>query len=390
MIKKSLLFLVLCSLSLIVYAQSEVYIGEGDKAHSSGQYQEAIKKYRAALTIMANNNVSKGSEKYVSIEKKIYKAEENQKLFNSAEAKFKAGTEQGYRNAKSTWQQLLQINKTDAVAQRRIRDCDARLASISEGKVDKALWDSVYMARNKTAFEYYLAQYPNGVYEKEAKKEIDLINEDILWEEIKAEDTLDKYLDYLSSSKYLKYKGEADVAICRKNDDLYWKNLSQSGKMDEIREYATKFSDGGCKQYVNEALLILKQEQYKRYYDLSESHYKNKLYRKAIAQYDEIKRHVPLLESAQIIYDDCKAEATYESIKKSKHVGDWVNFVEQYPTSRHYPEIANKLALKYAEQLNAYSTDDDYNKILSLASDSKTIKTVKEKIAKNKKKNKKK
>lgn len=388
--KRSLFFLIIWGVSLCFYAQSDEYVKEGNSAFSSGKYTEAVKKYKAALVLMANNKVNKGSEQYITIEKKIYQAEENQKLYNSAEAKFRAGTEQGYKSAKNILQQLLKKNKTDANAQRRIKDCDAKLASIEGLKLDKELWDSIHVVKTREAYEYYLAKYPHGNFEKEARQEIEWMNEDTLWKEVLAQNTLEIYKEYLSSSKYQKYKEEANLAICHKNDDLRWKSLSESGDIEAIRDYATKFSASDCKQYINEALIILKQDQYKQYYQNCENYYKQKQYGKAAALYEEIKRHVPLTQSAQTIYIDCKAEISYVTVKRSKHSGDWVNFITQYPDSRHYPEIADKLALEYANQLNAYSTDEDYNKIISLAHDSKVVKTVNEKIEKNRKKNQKK
>ncbi|WP_221412365.1 hypothetical protein [Dysgonomonas sp. 520] len=392
---KFICFLLLL-VSIGVNAQSDEYVSEGNNAYATGRYSVATKKYRAALVIMDKENVGKGAAKRLNVEKKIYKSEEAEKLYNRAEAKFKIGSETGYKEAQSLFKKLVSQNKTDVIAQRRIRDCSDKLEGISvrrekeqeARKAENEMWEKVLSQKSKEAYENYLAQYPEGIYVKTAKQEVDSIDEEALWQRTISDDSLEQYIAYLSSSKLQKYKMQADQIICRKRDDIYWKKISESGDMKAVQEYTTSVSETDCKQYIGEGILMIRQVRYKKYYDLSKLHYEKKNYKSAIAQYDEIKKYVPLLKDAEVIYKDCQAEIKYDKIKKSKNEKDWLSFVEQYPESRHYAEMADKLALTYADRLNKSSTQSDYDRIMNLATDSKVKKKVEEKIAKNKKKKK--
>lgn len=352
-------------------AQHERYLKEGNRLFKLGRYGRAIEQYEVVLTLLQDKGMSGTYKEYAEIEKKIIwsrKAENGIVRANSFLKK------EQYEEAKKQYKSVLSINPADAGAKKGIEICEEKLALTQK------------MPEEETSVkEIYSTGKEDNISGKNGEiTEADLAEDMLLWQRTVNVNTGEAYENYLRSSRVAAYKNEAMLALCKWRDTQHWTRISGKGNIDSLHAYLE--SEVPCKQYEFEAGVRIKQYEFRDMLRMCENLYKKREYGEALSWYDYIRSIVPLPDSDKKIYEDCKAEITYLSIKKKSRTEELEQFVEFYPFSRHYAAIANRLAEKYADLLSVQSVQEDYDRILRLASDPKTIKEVKKKINKNKKK----
>lgn len=221
--KKILLTLGLCLLSIISYAQSAVQ--QADHAFASGNYSDATQLYEMAASTIANNETER---------KKLYDAANNCRKLVSLHAKAnKAYQAQQYETAMESYNLILKYNPKDSRANTRKKEYIKATQYAQEIAMWKKVDNQQKFTDKVTEAKEYLKQYPSGRYKDEAKN---LIAEGELWEKVNTEKTYTAYQYYIENSKLKIYQKEAEKAIS-KIDDRLWEYAKILNTQESYLEY---------------------------------------------------------------------------------------------------------------------------------------------------------
>ena len=169
------------------------YESKGDSAYKAGDYEEAEVQYNAALALLKAQKVDENSPEYLLLERKLTRARTCLPLMQEARMLMAAAkanpTEEAFGKAKKAYQAILLKNSEDRSARQQILACDAGINTLLRNREDEALWAKVQEMMSKSAYETYLAEFPDGLHSSEAKSSLMKIEDEQLWLHAKMENT---------------------------------------------------------------------------------------------------------------------------------------------------------------------------------------------------------
>lgn len=371
--KRSVITLVVCCCYAISIAQTNTYVREGNQAFRSGQYQVAIHKYKAGLTLMENRRVSENSSEYLSVQKELARAERGLSLVNTAESAFKMGTENGYLRAKNTYRQVLALNNNDARARQRILDCDKHVNIIVQSRKDQLLWKETLLSNTRASYIEYLAQYAGGLFADQARNAVEKIDDNQLWAEVSSQGTQAAFERYLQDSKLGIHSTAAKHELDVIKDRQLWDNVASSQHIQDFRGYLED-SSNSIKHYRDSAeanIFLL----------TAIHHAQQNETRKAVEYFERASNIMKLNDEAKKLYIQAKEQEDYKMLKRSPSLTNVTEFLNAYPNSPQRTEISDLYSRLASETFTIDTREEEYKRVLAYATEKNTINVVERQYA---------
>ena len=378
---------------LCIFAQSggyKDYISKGDNAVARGQYEDAKKQYEAAKVLLKKTDPNLTSNEGLTITKKANKAFRCIDMMSRAEAHFQQAenekTEAAYERAKQSYQAIVSEQASDRYSRDRIAYCNAKMEQIALSQLDKQTWAKIHSLAepSKETYLQYIANFPEGMYVKDAQRKVAMYEDEELWATMKKRNNKESYLSYINKSKLGTYKSEAQMAINRIDDKDAWQKALSANTIEAYNAYI-KNEENPAKQYQREA--IAQRSKLQTMIDI-------KARQNQPSETESAASVVQVLEEAAKVADLSVEEKNI--LAQYKQIDDYVNFTTNptitaglqffgtYPNSKYDTEVSNKLSELYANKLSAYSTETDYKRALSYARTDDVKKYVQKKISASK------
>lgn len=118
---------------------------------------------------------------------------------------------------------------------------------------EKDFYLKVKALKSVTEYKAFLRKYPNSKYSDEIQKELDNLEEEILWERSLLKNSVFSMENYLESTKLYKYKGQAEAKIDKWDDEAVLK-AKKLDTQTSYREYLNEFQSG---KYISEISKLL-------------------------------------------------------------------------------------------------------------------------------------
>ncbi|MCB9352341.1 MAG: hypothetical protein H6573_33340 [Lewinellaceae bacterium] len=83
-------------------------------------------------------------------------------------------------------------------------------------------WTTCQKTGTLTAYEAFLAKYPEGQYAGEAQEQIVLLRDEEAWQAAKSQHTINAYLQYRKESPEGQYRDQALEALQQVEEDQSW------------------------------------------------------------------------------------------------------------------------------------------------------------------------
>lgn len=268
---------------------------------------------------------------------------------------------------------------------------------------------------DKSEYENFINRYPKNKNIPELKSRIEEID---LWEAAKKTNTPDSYRNYLKKTKYAHYRDRAMEGIQKAEQRLVEREWDNVRNMNSIQEYRNFINEHPGTPQAAEAqrmidnlnaldewkqirntedvavleAFIAKYPQFPQINEASsrihgikakelfESGRKDEAMDEfvQITVMDALPQSVRNLENQLIEYND------FKQLSVNSPMSDLERFTRDYPLSEYAPEVYNYIALNKAQGFNPYSTKQDYQEALSMAS-GPTYKKIQSLIDKNEK-----
>lgn len=219
-------------------------------------------------------------------------------------------------------------------------------------------------AGTTAAMEAFLRKYPSGKYRQEA---ILCLEDSALWHKAKTTNTIEAYDEYLNTSKAKAYIREANVARYNLQEQSDWEKCKNSNDPKLLNRFAVKYltsthHDEACSLY---------------HIANGDIFYENEEYELALNEY----LMADSILSLPDVYNVRVNQLRRLQIKKSESPEELKAYLASLSKDdSDYPYISNRLATILARNLNASSTESDYEEALSYAWDSDEVKFVKKEI----------
>ena len=326
---KKLLTIFFILLPMMMWGQD--YESKGDSAYRAGDYEEAEVQYNAALALLKAQKVDENSPEYLLLERKLTRARTCLPLMQEARMLMAAAkanpTEEAFGKAKKAYQAILLKNSEDRSARQQILACDAGINTLLRNREDEALWAKVQEMMSKSAYETYLAEFPDGLHSSEAKSSLMKIEDDQLWFHARSENTVDAYNRYIAQSKTSDHLSEARYAICVIHDDQVWETLKDGQDEQGLKAYISDTSNV-CKQYLDKANAYLTVIRTKRYAMADDADA-----RQIVADLSKAQESVVFDAETKRILEEKKAVVDYEDFVENPTIEAGERYLERYPAS---------------------------------------------------------
>ena len=243
------------------------------------------------------------------------------------------------------------------------QEAKERIAAI-EMKEEQKFYSEVCNDGTLQAYQNFIRKYPNGQYAQDVKYRIQDIE---LWQKAKKTNTIDAYRDYLNSSKNKQYAKLANEAITELESIDAWNAIRYSTSKVNVESYISKYPKSpyltNAKRRLDELLAV---ELYERG-DLIDAYNK----------FESAGGRNSLDSSNYSKYDECAEYNDYHQLGLNSSENDLLVFIKKYPTSQHYNQVSNMVAIAKAKNFSIFASTDDFVDALSYVKDKETQKTVK-------------
>jgi len=209
----------------------------------------------------------------------------------------------------------------------------------------------------------YLSLYPYGKYSEDVTNRM---NDFELWNKVKSANTVEAYQDYLSNSPYRFFASDANDAMAELKSVQEWESLKHTQSIADLQSFVNSYPKSSCASYASRRMHELKGVEYHKEGKLSEAYYE---FTAAGGKYG-------IEFSNRDIYEECVEYHEYLQLKYSSDEKELQTFMDNYPSSKYYNEVSNKVAIIKAKALNMYSGEYSFNNALSYAKDTSTRTTV--------------
>ena len=109
---------------------------------------------------------------------------------------------------------------------------------------EAADWKACQDAGTLTAYQAFLAKYPEGIYTQAARAMLVELEEEAGWEAAKATNTILSYYRYNQNYLSGKYRAEALTAIKRLEEEQAWRQAKRAGSLSAFLEYKERYPQG--------------------------------------------------------------------------------------------------------------------------------------------------
>ncbi len=221
--------------------------------------------------------------------------------------------------------------------------------------------------KSTSQFKWYSADADsriNGLVRAQEKKK---------WDAVAAKNSIAAYEQYLAENPGTAYRKDALQAIDAIKAAQAWKLISNSQDIAELRDFVSTYPTSAYADKARTNIVALEAMQLVRNNELSKAYSKfASIVVKGIpsfAQNDYIKT---------VEYHD------FSALNDNSSSASLENFLKKYPYSQYKSKISNYQAINAARNFGSYASDYDYNRALSLASDTYTRNRVQYYIDSNK------
>lgn len=370
-----------------ILAFSQDYETRGNDYYNSGKYSDAVNQYKAALAYLKSRKISTSDRKYSEIERQLARAEKCVPLMSVAENLFnKAESSEDYTAARNAYQRILEINMSDSYSKNQINMCDTQIMQITMRKADNEMWAKITQGNpGKAQYQQYITEFPNGLHANDAKFALQEIEDGELWTLAKNVNTKEAYESYLANELTSIHNSEAQMAIYKIEDDAMWAIVLQADTEEEYNKYVADASNP-AKSHQAEAVAKLSVIKTKKIIEsISTSEESKAKAGDIVKTLETASKTITLSEEDAKLLTYYKSINDYEAFYKSPNLADGLKYLKTYPDSEYAEWVSNKVSEFYANNLDAESTENDYQLARSYARSIVAQKYVDNKISSAKK-----
>ena len=247
-----------------------------------------------------------------------------------------------------------------------VRQVNERITELKKA-AEKSYYEEVCKQGTLQGFRNYLSKYPNGQYVTDINNRITDYD---LWEKAKSQNTISAYRNYLNNSRFQTFSTQANEAITELESIEEWNRVKDSTTRYALDTFISKYPKS---QYVEDARKKIHIIQGNEYYSTGN-------YQKALDEFKSAGGKYALDYNTRTKYDQCEENIAYNGLSFNSSENELSSFLTKYPNSIYKTYVMNMLAIAKAKQLNMYSTEYNFNNVLSYAQDDETRSKVKEYI----------
>lgn len=247
-----------------------------------------------------------------------------------------------------------------------VRQVNERIVELRKAQ-EKAYYEEVCKKATLQSFKDYISRYPNGQYVTDINNRITDYD---LWEKAKSQNTISAYRNYLNNSRFQTFSTQANEAITELESIEEWNRVKDSTTRYALDTFISKYPKS---QYVEDARKKIHIIQGNEYYSTGN-------YQKALDEFKSAGGKYALDYNTRTKYDQCEENIAYNGLSFNSSENELSSFLTKYPNSIYKTYVMNMLAIAKAKQLNMYSTEYNFNNVLSYAQDDETRSKVKEYI----------
>ena len=236
---------------------------------------------------------------------------------------------------------------------------------------EQSYFDSVCKKGELSGYEEYLNRYPYGRHVSEIK---DRIADYERWNTAKSINSISSYKDYLNNSNQKKYLTEqANNAIQalelanKTKSEEEWNRIKNSSSKYAFESYINNYPGSKYAEEARKKIHIIQGIDY----------YNSGNYKSAYQEFKSAGGRYALDYSTQTKYDKCEEQIAYQELSEYSSENELSSFLSKYPYSQYKTNVMNLLAIAKAKQLNMYSSEYNFNNVLSYAQDNLTRSRVK-------------
>ena len=222
----------------------------------------------------------------------------------------------------------------------------------------------------KSSLNEFIRLYPKSKYVAQAR----IIIEDYdLWQNALQVNTIEGYYSYLRQSSNKCYEDEARTNIASIEAVNAWQSVRNSRNLTELQTFVSKYPQSEHTPELNRRIHELKGEQYYNSGNLSY----------AFSEFNQAGGRIKLSSDNQQRYDRASDYNDYSLLNKNDEKA-MISFLSLHPNSEYRNDVSNTIARKKASNLSAYSSEYQYNQVMSYACDNETRQYVQSKINESK------
>lgn len=271
-----------------------------------------------------------------------------------------------YVAAKRKLERVLELDKDHAEAKALLSQCEQKIEAQRTAELKEL--NNAIEAGTEQALRGFIERYPEGFFIEQAENYLQDFH---LWDAAHGKGTKDAYLEYLSTSIVQGYKKEAELAIKTIDAEAAWEICKKNMTINKLEEFIEDYSET---PFENEA-------KYELYLIKAENYFDNGPHATALEFYEDANKIHSLTGQYSKHYRELVTEQRYNQIRTSNSVYDLKDFLSRTSMdSPYYNPISNRLAIVLANNLNLFSTEEDFKEALKYAKDETTRVSVKQSI----------
>lgn len=238
------------------------------------------------------------------------------------------------------------------------------------------LYRDAVNAGTVAALESYLANTKLHHYDKEARTKITAVKKRVeldAWQKVKKAGTLEAYHRFITDNPTSGYLDEAKKEINRLEGDARWNEIKNSTNAKDFADFLVKYPNASTKNEANNRLHQLRGVEYYNRGDFAKA-------------YNEFCRVSPenITAANRDAYNIVMQRHDFEALGTQPSEKDIDDFARKYPNNPYLSQLSNYRALARARSFSIFSTQYDYDTALSYARDNATKEIVRKYIRQNK------
>lgn len=273
-----------------------------------------------------------------------------------------------YEDALYIVKQVLIIDSENEEALEIKALCELGLGIDSQGDI-QGDYDNACEAMTIQALREFIDKYPGTQHAELAQWRIDDM---ILWQNAQAVNTIEAYKAYLEQSSIILYEDEAEEKIAELQDEAEWQACASSSSVADIESYLSRHPDTDHRDEANYLIQLNSAEQY----------FRNGNVAAGLDAYAKADAYRTLTGTYAAHYSELKEEKLYDDVLASEDPVEIFDYLQAHTDdAKHHDSVSDHYALVLSNQLNAYSTQADYNQIMAFARSVSTKSIVTARIA---------
>ena len=214
----------LCLCVATVMAQDRM--SRGQSAFNRGDYEEAVTQWEAAAVV----DKSLASQ----ARQKIAKANSCSSYLSTARNALRGGR---YDAAESAFLKLKGLNPRDPNVSDGLARCKAGKAALAKEKEAGQYWNSIKDSWERGKYERYLAQYTDNKNAGDARDMLEKIDDKEAYTKACSVGTEEAYRSYLETSKWKLYEADANMALVNLEEERIWAQVKALNTLEGYEGY---------------------------------------------------------------------------------------------------------------------------------------------------------